>query len=138
MSRMMPNRWATGWTERAARAAAIRPADGATMSVLNETLTLPRSADTVQRMGALRKRREELLKSLQGTTLNFKTFVPLYIEHQLAAGMPAYYAHGYLHEQERGRQDLRTLDQENRDVIPGVPAEVTTGSDAAANQSGAD
>lgn len=96
---------------------AIRPSDGVTLSVLNETLTLPRSTDSAQRMAALRARRDELVKSLRGTTLNFKTFVPLYLQHQLSPAMPTSYAHGYLHEQERGRQDLRTLDAENREAL---------------------
>ncbi|MCC6539914.1 MAG: hypothetical protein IT162_20365 [Bryobacterales bacterium] len=96
---------------------AIRTADGAALRVVNETLTLPRSADTTQRIAALRARREELVKSLQGTALNFKTFLPLYVEHQLSPQTPAYYAHGYLHEQDRGRAGLRTLDAENRDAL---------------------
>ena len=96
---------------------AIRTTEGATLRVVNETLALPRSSDTAARMAKLRARREELLKSLQGTTLNFKTFVTLYLEHQLSGGMPAYYAHGYLHEKDRGRQDLRTLDEENSAAI---------------------
>ncbi len=96
---------------------AIRAADGATMSVINDTLVLPRSTDTAQRIAALRARREELLKSLQGTTLNFKTFLPLYVEQRVSPEMPAYYAHGYLHEKDRGRQHLRVLDAENRAAL---------------------
>ncbi|MBL8213757.1 MAG: hypothetical protein JNK87_23765 [Bryobacterales bacterium] len=105
---------------------AIRTTEGATLRVVNETLALPRSSDTAARMAKLRARREELLKSLQGTTLNFKTFVTLYLEHQLSGGMPAYYAHGYLHEKDRGRQDLRTLDEENRAAIQAYLRNVET------------
>lgn len=96
---------------------AIRTSEGAALRILNETLTLPRSADTAQRITALHARRDELLRSLQGTTLNFKTFLPLYVEHKLSPDLPAYYAHAYLHEQDRGRADLRTLDAENRDAL---------------------
>lgn len=83
----------------------------------NRTLTLPRAADYGDRIAALRERREKLLQSLQGTSLNFKTFAPLYVQYGLSGAYPSYYAHRYLHEQSAGREELSRMDAENRAEI---------------------
>lgn len=97
---------------RAARA--IRPRDGAELRMINETLTLPRAADRENRMAKMRAERDRLLKSLNGTSLNFKTFLELYLKYKLSPDTPSHYAHRYLHERAVGREDLRKLDEENR------------------------
>lgn len=81
--------------------------------VLNESLTLPRS-DPSERILALESEQQRLLSSLNGTSLNLKTFLPLAIKHSLAEDFPAYYSHRYLHDEQWNRQDLRRLDAENR------------------------
>ena len=54
------------------------------------------------------------MKSLQATNLNFKTFVPLYLQHTLNPDHPGYYSHRYLLDKANGRQDMAKLDAENR------------------------
>ncbi len=97
---------------RAARA--IRPRDGAELRFVNERLTLPRAADRENRMAKMREERDRLVKSLNGTSLNFKTFLELYLKYKLSPESPSHYAHRYLHERAVGREDLRKLDEENR------------------------
>ena len=81
--------------------------------ILNETLELPR-ADIAQRIIELESEQQRLVRSLGGTSLNLKTFLPLMVRYNLWRDFPSYYSHGYLHEEARGRDDLRQLDAENR------------------------
>ena len=55
-----------------------------------------------------------LLQSLQGTSLNLKTFLPLVVKYHLSSEFPSYYSHRYLHDKTMGRDDLTRLDAENR------------------------
>jgi len=55
-----------------------------------------------------------LLRSLRGTTLNLKSFLPLVMKYSLAEDFPSYYSHSYLNEQNLGRQNLTKLDADNR------------------------
>lgn len=91
----------------------IQPKPDERLVVLNETLALPR-ADVAQRIIALEAEQQRLLKSLQGTSLNLKTFLPLVVKYNLSEEFPAYYSHRYLHEKKLGREDLARLDAENR------------------------
>lgn len=82
-------------------------------TVINEKLALPR-ANTTETIAALEAEQQRLLNSLQGTSLNFKTFVPLLVKYSLSDEFPSYYSHGYLHDDLIGREDLKHLDVENR------------------------
>jgi hypothetical protein len=82
-------------------------------TVMNETLALPR-ANTERRIAELEAERLHLVDSLQGTSLNLKTFLPLVVKYGLSEDFPSYYSHGYLHEESIGRDDLKKLDAENR------------------------
>lgn len=88
--------------------------EGARLTVINETLALPR-ADWAARIAALEAEQEHLLQSLTGTSLNLKSFLPLAVKYGLAPEFPSQYAHRYLHEAVVGKDDLATLDAENRD-----------------------
>ncbi len=101
-------------TLRTARQISTRPDDR--LTVLNERLELPR-ADLAQQIIAMETRRDELAKSLRGTTLSLKTFLPLIVKHRLSGEFPSYYSHRYLHDQVTGRDDLAKLDAENRTAI---------------------
>lgn len=81
--------------------------------VRSETLTLPRR-DQTERIAALEAEQRRLLASLQGTSLNFKTFVPLYVKYGVSGDFPSYSSHRYLQEQKLGREDLAKLDADNR------------------------
>jgi hypothetical protein len=83
------------------------------LAVLNESIELPRG-DRTERINALEAQQQRLLKSLQGTSLNLKTFIPLYVKYNVSGEFPSYYSHRYLHDKALKRDDLAKLDAENR------------------------
>src|SRR5262245_46927265 len=91
----------------------IKSKEGASLKVINEKLDLPR-ADLASRIAMLEVEQGRLLKSLKGTNLNLKTFIPLLVKYSVNSEFPSYYSHGYMHEKMLGRDDLSRLDAENR------------------------
>ncbi len=91
----------------------IQTRENAALRIQNETLALPR-ADHAPRIAALEAEQTRLLKSLRGTSLNLKTFVPLFVKYKVSGEFPSYYSHAYLRDQEQGRNDWTRLDAENR------------------------
>lgn len=83
------------------------------LAVINEKLKLPR-ADYAERIAAMESEQTRLLKTLRGTSLNLKTFIPLVVKYNVASEFPSYYSHRYLHDKVLGRDDLDQLDAENR------------------------
>ena len=94
-------------------AKAIEPKTADKFELLNETITLPR-ADLAERIALQEAEQMRVLRSLRGTSLNLKTFLPLYIKHRLSDDFPGYYSHGYLHEKQIGKDDLLKTDAVNR------------------------
>jgi len=92
---------------------AIRTRDDARLKVVNETIELPR-ADYAERMAAMESEQLRLLRTLRGTSLNLKTFLPLVVKYNVSGDFPSYYSHRYLHDELLGRDDLKQLDAENR------------------------
>lgn len=86
------------------------------LTVINEVIELPR-ADVAERIIALESTQARLVKSLKGTSLNFKAFLPLLVKHNLSPQYPSYDSHRYLHEKSMGRDDLSKLDAVNRKDI---------------------
>ncbi len=86
------------------------------LTMLNETIELPR-ADLAERINLLDDEKERLLRSLGGTTLNLKTFLPLIVKYNLSADFPSYYSHSYLNEETLGRNHLTKLDADNRQAM---------------------
>jgi len=80
---------------------------------INEKLELPR-ADLTEKIIQQQQQQLELAKSLRGTTLSMKTFLPLVVKYRLSEQYPAYYSHRYLHEENLGREELAALDARNR------------------------
>ncbi len=101
-------------TLRAARRIQCR--SDARLAVLNEVLELPR-ADYADRIGMMEEEQQTLLQSLRGTTLNFKTFLPLAVKYRMFEQYPSYYSHRYLHEKNLQRTDLEKLDSLNRNAM---------------------
>ena len=87
---------------------AIECAPEGRLSLIREVLSLPR-ANFTDRIRALELERDRLVQSLQGTSLNLKTFLPLMMKYNLADEFPSYYSHRYLHDQAAGRDDLPTI-----------------------------
>ncbi|MDF2670234.1 MAG: hypothetical protein K0R67_2540 [Paenibacillus sp.] len=84
------------------------------LSVLSETIQLPRKMDIADRIEARLHDQTELLASLRRTTLNFKTFLPLYIKYALNPNFPSDYSYRYLNEAEIGSNELTSMDAHNK------------------------
>ncbi len=67
---------------------AIETSD-ASLSLVSETIDLPRRTDSDERIKFLQSEQRETLASLRGTTLDFQTFLPLFLRHKLAPEHPA-------------------------------------------------
>ena len=96
-----------------------------TLNWIHEEIGLPR-ADVAQKIIEQEAKRERLVNSLRGTTLSLKTFLPLIVKHGVSGDFPAYYSHGYLHEEAIGRDDLVQLDTENRAALKAYIANIRT------------
>ncbi len=92
-------------------------ATDAALSVASKTVKLPRRTDIPQRIEALIQEQAELLASLRFTSLNFKTFLPLYIKYALDPEHPLDYSYRYLQEEAIGSDALARMDAENKDNI---------------------
>lgn len=92
----------------------IKPVRTGDLKIITEVIKLPRRTDFAERIASMEKEQEELLRSLRSTSLNFKTFLPLYIQYNIFKEYPSYYSHRYLRERDLGRNDLKKLDEENR------------------------
>jgi hypothetical protein len=86
----------------------------AELKFVSETLALPRAADYESRIAAIESEQTKLLRSLRPTDINFRTFLPLYLQHRLSPEDPSFYSQGYLHDQATGRDDLLRQDTANR------------------------
>lgn len=91
----------------------IQCSDDSRFRVMRETIRLPR-AELSPTIDLLQAEQEKLLKSLQGTSLNVKTFLPLAIKYNLSPDYPSYYSHRYLKEKSLGKDDLEKHDDGNR------------------------
>lgn len=84
-----------------------------TITVINATMDVPR-ADFSQRIDSMQAYQLKLLKSLRGTNINLKTFIPLLIKHSYSSLFPSSYAQGYLHEKMLDREGLAKMDSVNK------------------------
>ena len=91
----------------------IRTRKDGELKLIHEIIRLPR-ADLTPYIETLQDRQLQLLQSLQGTTLNLKTFLALTMKYHLSPDFPSYDSHRYLHDRQTGRNDLAKLDAENR------------------------
>ena len=91
----------------------IQCREDATLRVVNETIALPR-ADHARRIAMLRAEQTRLLQSLQGTSLNLKTFIPLCVKYGVSGEFPSQDSHGYMNDKLIGRDDWNKLDADNR------------------------
>lgn len=83
------------------------------LRVVNTSIELPR-ADLAQRIADMEAEQSRLVGSLQGTSLNLKTFIPLFVKYSTSGEFPSYYAPGYLQQEAVGKDDLVHLDETNR------------------------
>ena len=87
------------------------------LAVISENIELPRRADIPERIDVLRLEQNELIKSLRFTTLNFKVFLPMFIQYSLNPDYPLDYAYRYFQSQKTGHEDFSAMDSFNRKNI---------------------
>ncbi len=92
----------------------IETRDTAELKIVNEIIQLPRGTDMEQRIAAIQAEQAKLVQSLKATDINFKTFLPLLIQHRLSPDFPSYYSQGYLWDKALGKDDLAKQDAVNR------------------------
>jgi len=83
------------------------------LKVVNETLELPR-AELAPKIDSMLAYKEELINSLRGTSLNFKSFYTLVNKYNFSPQFPSNYSHRYLHDSMIGDPGLAKLDEENK------------------------
>ena len=88
-------------------------ASDAPLRIVAEKIGLPR-ADLTRDIARLEAELTRLTGSLQGTTLDLKSFLAVLVRHDLSPDFPAGPSHRYLHEKKMGRDDLEQLDTGNR------------------------
>lgn len=103
----------------------IRCGDDRRLAMAHEVLSLPR-ANQSDRIRALEVQRDRLVKSLKGTTLDLKTFLPLAVRYQLDPKHPSYSSHAYLSEKAIGQPRLERLDELNRAALAAYVANIMT------------
>ena len=82
----------------------------ARLRVISKTIELPRRTDIPNRIAALEQEQSELLESLRSTSLNFESFLPLYLKHRLRPSQPADYAYRYLRARQIESDAMTTMD----------------------------
>jgi hypothetical protein len=92
----------------------IEARSGCDLKIINEVVALPRGADLERRIAAIQSDQAKLLQSLKPTDINFKTFLPLFVQHRVSPDFPSFYSQGYLHDQSVGKDELTKLDAANR------------------------
>lgn len=91
----------------------IKTQESDRLVLLNEIIELPR-ADLANKIIELEMDQQRGLQSLQGTSLNIRTFMHLTNKHNLDPKFPSYHASRYLHDEELGKTDLKNMDATNR------------------------
>jgi hypothetical protein len=89
------------------------PQNDGTLRVVREVVQLPRAADFEERIARIEAEQKALVAGLKPTNLNFKTFLPLLLQHKLWPETPSHYAQGYIDRP----VPLRQLDADNRALV---------------------
>lgn len=103
----------------------IEASDDALLSISSRTLEVP-LADLAERIAQMEEEIDTLTKALKGTTLNFETFLPLYVKYHLSENYPSESAHRYLQDELLGKADWKTLDQNNKAALDAYLANIRT------------
>lgn len=89
----------------------------ASLKVSNATVQFPFRIDIPNRIQALEKEQSILLESLHGTTLNFKSFLSLYLKNLISNEYPANYSAIYKHSEKIDDKTISDMDMFNNTNI---------------------
>jgi hypothetical protein len=90
---------------------------GATLAAVSETVEFPRRTDIPGLLVELKAKQQELLRSLRFLSLNFKSFLPLYLKYRLDPEYPSDYSYRYMHAAQTGDPWLKDRDAANREQL---------------------
>lgn len=95
----------------------IEPKASNHLKLVRQVIPLPRAADFEHRISKLEKERTRLLNSLRPTDINFKSFLPLWIQQKLSPKFPSQHVQSYLHDESLGRTDLPREDSDRQKLV---------------------
>jgi len=111
----------------------IKTEEKSQLTIINEKITLPR-CDHTERIAQMKVEQTKLLRSLTGTSLNYKTFMPLAIKYQLSPEFPSYPSHRYLLDKKLERDDVTSMDRTNRANLEAYAKNIMTMEELTRNQ----
>ncbi|WP_395740470.1 hypothetical protein [Prosthecobacter sp.] len=94
------------------------------LRVSNETVSVPRAADYEARIARIEVEQKKLTAALKPTNINFKSFLPLLMQHKLWPETPSHYSQSYLHDEAQGRKGITQLDADNRVLVENYLANI--------------
>lgn len=95
----------------------ISSQDDQTLTASCEVISIPRAADYEHRIAAIQTEQVKLVGALKPTNINFKTFLPMLIQHRLSPDFPSHNAQSYLHDEALDRKTIPQLDADNRALL---------------------
>jgi hypothetical protein len=95
----------------------IKTRKDAGLKVISQTIDLPRKNDYDQVIDELKEEQDELVSSLKYASLNFKSFLPLYLKHLIDSEYPSDYSYIYLQAEKIGNKDRLVMDKQNQKEI---------------------
>lgn len=107
-----------------AAARKIETKDDGVLKVSNATIAVPRAADYTARISNIEAEQKKLVATLKPTNINFKTFLPLLLQHKLWPDTPSHYSQSYLHDQSLDRKAISQLDADNRLLVENYLANI--------------
>jgi len=87
------------------------------LGIATRTVALPLRTDLPPKIEAMRQEQARLLASLRYTSLDFKSFLPLYLKSTLHPDHPSHWAYRYLHAADTGDTSLEAMDERNRTAV---------------------
>ena len=94
------------------------------LKVSNATIAVPRAADYSARIANIEAEQKKLVAALKPTNINFKSFLPLMLQHKLWPDTPSHYSQSYLHDQALERKAISQLDADNRLLVENYLANI--------------
>ena len=89
----------------------------ARIKVITKSVEFPLRTDIPDIIALLQKEQSEMVASLRYTSLDFKTFLPLYLKYSLHPDYPSHSAYRYMQAENCGNLRLRCMDNRNKQAV---------------------
>ena len=84
------------------------------LTVVSTTVEFPLRTDIPDVVAAIRRESDGLMASMRYTSLDFKTFLPLYLKYTLNPEYPSHQPFRYMQADQTGNLEFRAMDERNR------------------------